>query len=145
MSNKVDISFFTNREKITAINGKETKKFLALPTLKCKFCGLDYRKDKLKYHLSTKNIIETDKLLKQLGYKMDCIENRPDLQLTYSSTIYIPNRVCEDWYTYNILTLFNYLATCYLKQWMKLKTTKLKWLISSEVQLTLLTSVLITI
>ncbi len=43
-------------------------------------------------------IIETDKRLKQLGIYLDFIETRPDLQQTYCSSIYVPNRVCEDWY-----------------------------------------------
>lgn len=65
--------------------------------LKCKFCGINFNKVNLKYNLTTKMILETDKQLKYLNVNLNYIE-RPDLSHTDSSMLYLPYKVCEDCY-----------------------------------------------
>lgn len=65
--------------------------------IRCKFCGMKFMPQKLKYNLTTKMILETDLMLKHVGIDMKFIE-RPDLKHTDSSVLYLPFRVCEDCY-----------------------------------------------
>lgn len=73
------------------------KKFDYQTKLKCKFCGISFNKANLKYNLTTKMILETDKQLKHLNIHLNYID-RPDLSHTDSSMIYLPYRVCEECY-----------------------------------------------
>ena len=49
--------------------------------IRCKFCGMKFMPQKLKYNLTTKMILETDLMLKHVGIDMKFIE-RPDLKHT---------------------------------------------------------------
>ena len=76
------------------------RKFDYQNKIKCKLCGIDYSQKKLKYSLTTKMILETDKMLKHVQFekvKFKVID-RPDLKHTDYSMIYLPYRVCEDCY-----------------------------------------------
>ena len=68
--------------------------------IKCKLCGINYSKKNLKYEMTTKMIIEIEKLLKHVEFTKAKFNffDRPDLKHTYSSMIYLPYRVCEDCY-----------------------------------------------
>ena len=77
-----------------------TRKFDYQTKIRCKLCGINYSKQKLKYKLTTKMILETDNMLKHVQFeknKFNCID-RPDLKHTDYSMIYLPYRVCEDCY-----------------------------------------------
>ena len=95
------LGFFMNQRIFT---GEELKvnirKFDYQNKIKCKLCGIDYSLKKLKYSLTTKMILETDKMLKHVQFdksKFNVID-RPDLKHTDYSMIYLPYRVCEDCY-----------------------------------------------
>ena len=95
------LNFFFNQKIFTNINLKDNeRKFDYQNKIKCKLCGLDYSKKLLKYELTTKMIIETEKMLKHVEFnkiKFNVLD-RPDLRHTYYSMIYLPYRVCEDCY-----------------------------------------------
>lgn len=78
-------------------NEDDKKKFDYQTKLKCKFCGISYNKVNLKYSLTTKMILETDKQLRHLNINLNYID-RPDLSHTDSSMVYLSYRVCEDCY-----------------------------------------------
>ena len=95
------LDFFINQR---IFGGNELKinirKFDYQNKMKCKLCGIDYSQKKLKYSLTTKMILETDKMLKHVQFeksKFNVID-RPDLKHTDYSMIYLPYRVCEDCY-----------------------------------------------
>ncbi len=76
------------------------RKFDYQNKIKCKLCGIDYSQKKLKYSLTTKMILETDKMLKHVQFEKSKfnVVDRPDLKHTDYSMIYLPYRVCEDCY-----------------------------------------------
>ena len=87
---------FCNRRSVK-LGDDKIKKFDYQTKLKCKFCGISFNKQNLKYNLTTKMILETDKQLKHLNINLNYID-RPDLSHTDSSMLYLPYRVCEDCY-----------------------------------------------
>lgn len=91
-----DLEKFCNRRG-GRHNDDKLKKFDYQTKLKCKFCGTLFGKVNLKYNLTTKMILETDKQLKHLNIILNYID-RPDLSHTDSSMLYLPHRVCEDCY-----------------------------------------------
>lgn len=95
------LDFFLNR-----LGGKEdyhqgiTRKFDYQTKIKCKFCGVEYPNKKLKYKLTTKMILETEKMLEHVDLeknKLNCLDSY-DLKHNDYSMLYIPFRVCEDCY-----------------------------------------------
>ena len=95
------LEFFLNR-----LGGKEDyhqgvmRKFDYQTKIKCKFCGVEYSNKKLKYKLTTKMILETEKMLEHVDLeknKLNCLDNY-DLKHNDYSMLYIPFRVCEDCY-----------------------------------------------
>ena len=95
------LGFFMNQRIFTGEEMKvNIRKFDYQNKIKCKLCGIDYSLRKLKYSLTTKMILETDKMLKHVQFdksKFNVID-RPDLKHTDYSMIYLPYRVCEDCY-----------------------------------------------
>ena len=95
------LGFFMNQRIFTGEDMKvNIRKFDYQNKIKCKLCGIDYSLKKLKYSLTTKMILETDKMLKHVQFdkiKFNVID-RPDLKHTDYSMIYLPYRVCEDCY-----------------------------------------------
>jgi len=95
------LGFFMNQRIFTGEEMKvNIRKFDYQNKIKCKLCGIDYSLKKLKYSLTTKMILETDKMLKHVQFeksKFNVID-RPDLKHTDYSMIYLPYRVCEDCY-----------------------------------------------
>ena len=95
------LDFFINQR---VFGGNELKvnirKFDYQNKIKCKLCGIDYSKKNLKYSLTTKMILETDKMLKHVQFERNNfnIVDRPDLKHTDYSMIYLPYRACEDCY-----------------------------------------------
>ena len=95
------LDFFINQR---IFGGNELKinirKFDYQNKIKCKLCGIDYSQKKLKYSLTTKMILETDKMLKHVQFEKSRFNviDRPDLKHTDYSMIYLPYRVCEDCY-----------------------------------------------
>jgi len=62
----------------------------------CKLCGVYFKLNKLKYSLSIAMILETDKILKNIGVKLNIID-RIDLKHKDTTFLYLPHRVCEEW------------------------------------------------
>ena len=95
------LDFFINQRIFGNTDLKiNIRKFDYQNKIKCKLCGIDYSQKKLKYSLTTKMILETDKMLKHVQFekiKFNVID-RPDLKHTDYSMIYLPYRVCEDCY-----------------------------------------------
>ena len=95
------LDFFINQRIFGNLELKiNIRKFDYQNKIKCKLCGIDYSQKKLKYSLTTKMILETDKMLKHVQFekiKFKVID-RPDLKHTDYSMIYLPYRVCEDCY-----------------------------------------------
>ena len=95
------LSFFMNQRVYNNVYLKiNFRKFDYQNKTKCKLCGIEYPKKNLKYELTTKMIIETEKMLKHVEFnkvKFNVLD-RPDLRHTYFSMIYLPYRVCEDCY-----------------------------------------------
>ena len=95
------LDFFINQRIFGNTDMKiNIRKFDYQNKIKCKLCGIDYSQKKLKYSLTTKMILETDKMLKHVQFekiKFKVID-RPDLKHTDYSMIYLPYRVCEDCY-----------------------------------------------
>ena len=95
------LDFFINQRVFGNTDLKiNIRKFDYQNKIKCKLCGIDYSQKKLKYSLTTKMILETDKMLKHVQFekiKFKVID-RPDLKHTDYSMIYLPYRVCEDCY-----------------------------------------------
>ena len=95
------LGFFMNQRIFTGEDMKvNIRKFDYQNKIKCKLCGIDYSLKKLKYSLTTKMILETDKMVKHVQFdkiKFNVID-RPDLKHTDYSMIYLPYRVCEDCY-----------------------------------------------
>ena len=95
------LGFFMNQRIFTGEDMKvNIRKFDYQNKIKCKLCGIDYSLKKLKYSLTTKMILETDKMVKHVKFdkiKFNVID-RPDLKHTDYSMIYLPYRVCEDCY-----------------------------------------------
>ena len=95
------LSFFMNQRVFMGEDMKvNIRKFDYQNKIKCKLCGIDYSLKKLKYSLTTKMILETDKMVKHVQFdkvKFNVID-RPDLKHTDYSMIYLPYRVCEDCY-----------------------------------------------
>ena len=95
------LGFFMNQRVFTGEDMKvNIRKFDYQNKIKCKLCGIDYSLKKLKYSLTTKMILETDKMVKHVQFdkiKFNVID-RPDLKHTDYSMIYLPYRVCEDCY-----------------------------------------------
>lgn len=93
------LDFFINRQGLRDDHHSGiTRKFDYQTKIKCKFCGVDFSKKNLKYKLTTKMILETDKMLRHVDLginKFYCID-RPDLKHNDYSMIYLPFRVCED-------------------------------------------------
>ena len=96
-----NLDFFINQRIFGNTDTKiNIRKFDYQNKIKCKLCGIDYSQKKLKYSLTTKMILETDKMLKHVQFekvKFKVID-RPDLKHTDYSMIYLPYRVCEDCY-----------------------------------------------
>ncbi len=96
-----NLDFFINQRALGSSDTKiNIRKFDYQNKIKCKLCGIDYSQKKLKYSLTTKMILETDKMLKHVQFektKFNVID-RPDLKHTDYSMIYLPYRVCEDCY-----------------------------------------------
>ena len=62
-----NLDFFINRRGMTGdYHQGITRRFDYQTKIKCKFCGVEYSKQKLKYKLTTKMILETDKMLQQI-------------------------------------------------------------------------------
>ncbi len=94
------LDFFINRRGSMGYQRGVMRKFDYQTKIRCKLCGIDYSKQKLKYKLTTKMILETDKMLKHVQFdksKFNVID-RADLKHTDYSMIYLPYRVCEDCY-----------------------------------------------
>ena len=95
------LDFFMNQRVFIGEDMKvNIRKFDYQNKIKCKLCGIDYSLKKLKYSLTTKMILETDKMVKHVQFdkiKFNVID-RPDLKHTDYSMIYLPYRVCEDCY-----------------------------------------------
>ena len=95
------LGFFMNQRIFIGEDMKiNIRKFDYQNKIKCKLCGIDYSQKKLKYSLTTKMILETDKMVKHAQFdkiKFNVID-RPDLKHTDYSMIYLPYRVCEDCY-----------------------------------------------
>ena len=95
------LGFFMNQRVFIGEDMKvNIRKFDYQNKIKCKLCGIDYSLKKLKYSLTTKMILETDKMVKHVQFdkiKFNVID-RPDLKHTDYSMIYLPYRVCEDCY-----------------------------------------------
>ena len=99
-SNSPQLDFFINRRGGNFYQRGVMRKFDYQTKIKCKLCGIDYSKQQLKYKLTTKMILETDKMLKHVQFdksKFNVID-RADLKHTDYSMIYLPYRVCEDCY-----------------------------------------------
>ena len=95
------LDFFINQRFFAGNELKiNIRKFDYQNKIKCKLCGIDYSKKNLKYSLTTKMILETDKMLKHVQFEKTKfnIVDRPDLKHTDYSMIYLPYRVCEDCY-----------------------------------------------
>jgi len=95
------LGFFMNQRVFMGEDMKiNIRKFDYQNKIKCKLCGIDYSLKRLKYTLTTKMILETDKMVKHVQFdkvKFNVID-RPDLKHTDYSMIYLPYRVCEDCY-----------------------------------------------
>lgn len=95
------LDFFLNRRGGSEdLHQGVTRRFDYQTKIRCKFCGVNYPKQKLKYKLTTKMILETDKMLSHVDFeknKFNCID-RPDLKHNDYSQIYLPYRVCENCY-----------------------------------------------
>ena len=92
--------FYNQRIYSNALQKDIISKFDYQNKVKCKLCGIDYNKKDLKYELTTKMIMETEKMLKHVEFNKVkfTVLDRPDLKHTYYSMIYLPYRVCEDCY-----------------------------------------------
>ena len=99
--NPPQLSYFIIQRKYNKSKLKENLiKFDYQNKIKCKLCGINYPKKNLKYEMTTKMIIEIEKILRHVEFtkvKFNFFD-RPDLRHTYSSMIYLPYRVCEDCY-----------------------------------------------
>ena len=99
--NPPHLDFFINQRSFVGDGMKvNLRKFDYQNKIKCKLCGIDYSQKKLKYSLTTKMILETDKMLNHVQFdkiKFNVID-RPDLKHNDYSMIYLPYRVCEDCY-----------------------------------------------
>ena len=96
MENKVNLEYFTNR--VAYSNSVKAKmKYSSNYELQCKFCGILYNRNVLKYRLTMKMIFETEVMIKHTGMTIDINFDRPDLQHKDSSMLYLPWKVCEKW------------------------------------------------
>ena len=94
------LDFFINRRGDNFYQRGVMRKFDYQTKIKCKFCGINYSSQKLKYKLTTKMILETDKMIKHVQFdkvKFN-VTDRADLKHTDYSMIYLLYRVCEDCY-----------------------------------------------
>ena len=68
------LDFFINRRGMTGdYHQGITRRFDYQTKIKCKFCGVEYSKQKLKYKLTTKMILETDKMLQHVDSETNLI------------------------------------------------------------------------
>ena len=94
------LDFFINRRGSMGYQRGVMRKFDYQTKIRCKLCGINYSKQKLKYKLTTKMILETDNMLKHVQFEKNKFNviDRADLKHTDYSMIYLPYRVCEDCY-----------------------------------------------